>query len=125
MSTKTDHAQFELAAKAIGLPGAWSIGHNTFHIAEHLRGTSDEAVKARAKFGLANGRMWWNPRDDDGDALRLAVALNMRVGVGQVDWAGGDWVGSFSEPEEIADDPCAATRLAIFNTAVDIGEAMP
>ena len=124
MPIKTEQVQFELAAKAIGLPGAWSIGHNVFHIHMHLRGTSDEAVKARAKFGLANGRMWWNPRDDDGDALRLAVALNMRVGVGQVDWAGNQWVGSFPDVD-VAADPCTATRLAIFNAAVAIGEAMP
>jgi len=121
----TDHVKFELAAKAAGIPGAWSIGHNTFHIAMHLRGTSDEAVKARAQIGLAHGRMWWDPRGDDGDALRLAVKLNMRVGVGQVDRIGGDWGGSFSEPEEISADPCAATRLAIFNAAVAAGAVMP
>lgn len=112
MSTKTEQVQFELAAKAAGVSVVFS-DDGTCYLAE-MGGNQSFRYRVR-----------WNPRDDDGDALRLAVVLNMRVGVGQVDWAGGDWVGSFSEPEEIADDSCAATRLAIFNTAVDIGEAMP
>lgn len=125
MAEKTEREKFALAAKAIGLPGAWSDEHCSFHIAMHLRGTSNGAEAARAQIGLANGRIWWSPRDDDSDALRLAVKLNMRVGVGQVDWAGNDWIGEFSESEDIAADPCAATRLAIFNAAVAIGAVMP
>ena len=125
MSTKTEREKTELAAKAIGLPGAWSDESQTFHVAMHLRGSSNKADKARKQFGLACNRYWWSPRYDDGDALRLAVLLNMRVGVGQVDWAGNDWIGEFSESEDIAANPFIATRLAIFNAAVAIGEAMP
>lgn len=57
-------------------------------------------------------RDWaWNPLDDDGDALRLAVKLKMWTHSG---------MGCFqNEP-----DPYAATRLAIVRAAAEIGRNM-
>lgn len=72
----------------------------------------------------------WNPLDDDGDALRLAVALGLvvdsynfrsitgsRLGAGHNDWA-------YSDCEEECDE-YAATRRAIVRAAAEIGRAMP
>lgn len=69
----------------------------------------------------------WNPRNDDGDSFRLAVACHMQV------------LTPDAEPTAVANrypqgqrvavdagtDPAAATRLAIFRAAVEIGRAMP
>ena len=74
-----------------------------------------------------NGRdvtLIWNPLTDDGDALRLAVKLELIV-----DTHGSHVQVSypFDTPlafEKIGDDPCAATRLAITRAAAEIGKAM-
>lgn len=58
----------------------------------------------------------WNPLTEDGDAMRLAVQLNIRFA--------GEWNGramalhglqEFSEAN--SSDPCAATRRAIVRAA--------
>ena len=57
----------------------------------------------------------WNPLADDGDALRLAVKLNIDAGKPgmrlRIDWR--SW-----------EDPYAATRRAIVRAAAEIGKAM-
>jgi len=53
----------------------------------------------------------WNPLDDDGDALRLAVKLKMWTHSG---------MGCFQN--EL--DPYAATRRAIVRAAAEIGRKM-
>jgi sugar phosphate isomerase/epimerase len=75
--------------------------------------TDKELLELAAKAGgLA---FWseneWNPLDDDGDALRLAVQLKMWTHSG---------MGCFqNEP-----DPYAATRRAIVRAAAEIGRSM-
>jgi hypothetical protein len=69
----------------------------------------------------------WNPLTDDGDALRLAVKLNIRVGcegsrVG-VDWWAPDGVTMLSDYAVCGTDPYAATRRAIVRAAAAIGAA--
>jgi hypothetical protein len=71
----------------------------------------------------------WNPLTDDGDALRLAVALNIwpvrqynrPTIVVQKGAAYFDELAS----EPIGDDPLAATRRAIVRAAAEIGRNMP
>lgn len=82
----------------------------------------DAAAKAARIMKAPDGRYWagdhwWWPLEDDGDAFRLAFALNMRVAVGQVDWMAGEYVGEFSEPSDVERDPLAATRRAIVCAA--------
>ena len=75
----------------------------------------------------------WNPLTDDGDALRLAVKLNLKIEcmVGQsaartfdnkcagcVDHADNEQYPGI----EFAADPYAATRLAIVRAAAEIGK---
>ena len=99
----TDRELLELAAKACGL----------------------EEAKMRIEFNQ------WNPLDDDGDALRLAVKLRLRVftpttntdvaiaSCGDVRTAGH--VHKYSEDEYT--DHYAATRRAITRAAAEIGRA--
>jgi hypothetical protein len=63
--------------------------------------------------------VYWNPLQDDGDALRLAVKLRMYVDAreyGVVAFVGN---GDVYEPcvEEINGEPYAATRRAIVRAA--------
>ena len=62
----------------------------------------------------------WNPLTDDGDALRLAVKLNMTLAVGI---ARSD-AGEFTEFDMCDTDPDAATRRAIVRAAAEIGRDM-
>lgn len=110
----TEREEMELAAKAAGLR----------HDGWHRDG------------GLAvwSGDAWvsWDPRNDDGAALRLSVKLGLCVShwprheTPEV-WAGyrasDRHSGNIIEP--YGSDPAAATREAIFQAAVEIGKAMP
>ena len=75
----------------------------------------------------ANGRHdLFNPLTDDGDALRLAVQLRMRVdswGVGAGAVVIIDNRAQVAEPH-YGDDPGRATRRAIVRAAAAIGESM-
>ena len=71
------------------------------------------------------GRPIWNPLNDDGDALRLAVKLKLSVNIEERDqheWSHIVWVGSVFEP--LQSDPYAATRRAIVKAAAEIGRGM-
>ena len=107
----TDKELLELAAKAAGYNFEWFGQH--FHIGiDERRFTS------------------WNPLTDDGDALRLAVKLKIRivefddtvVKARAVSWNKGNAVCALWEPE--GDDPYAATRRAIVRAAAEIGKEM-
>jgi hypothetical protein len=63
-------------------------------------------------------RAWWNPLTDDGDALRLAVKLELTVVAGIArDGEGRLSVGGNME------DPYAATRRAIVRCAASIASS--
>ena len=64
----------------------------------------------------------WNPLTDDGDALRLAVKLEIELwfGNGGLNAAGM----SMDIEEDYGEDPAAATRRAIVRAAAAIGKAM-
>ena len=100
-----DRELLELASKACGL----------------------EEAKMRIEFNQ------WNPLEDDGDALRLAVKLRLRVftpttdidvaiaSCGDVHTTGH--VHKYSE-DEYSTDNLAATRRAIVRAAAEIGRSM-
>ena len=110
----TDRELLELAAKACG----YTIRENGKDV---------------------NGGTWywceqiadcWNPLNDDGDAFRLGVALTMEIDHNHpADHS--RWVSVRGAPvrqccvEEFEDEGLrgAATRLAIFRAAVEIGRA--
>lgn len=102
----TDRELLELAARAAGYDtlGSW-----------------DEKCKC-----LMDYEGWsFDPLNDDGDALRLAVKLGMNVHVICND---GTFASRYeNEPviaEKRGDDPCAATRRAIVRLAAEIGRIM-
>jgi hypothetical protein len=109
----TDRELLELAAKAAGYifeqyvdDGAW-----VYPIGDVLNKDGEPAYL-----------FYWNPLDDDGDALRLAVNLGATLvlsgGRSIVYMAGNHSV------EYHGDDPCAATRRAIVRAAAEIGKGM-
>jgi hypothetical protein len=82
---------------------------------------------------INNELVRWNPLEDDGDALRLAVELALDV------YTAGVWVGDnldqlgtmvqdgygISLDDAHGDDKFAATRRSIVRCAARMGEAMP
>lgn len=74
----------------------------------------------------------WDPLNDDGDALRLAVKLEIEPkfltrtvqAVAIADQDGDAWETLLAE-EQKGSDPYAATRRAIVFAAAEIGKAMP
>ena len=90
-----------------------------------------ELTKLAAKaFGVA--AEGFSPLTDDGDALRLAVKLELIV---DTNWYDSDacWLADKSivcsfdsvEEEPHNDDPYAATRRAIVRAAAEVGRGMP
>lgn len=102
-----DKELLELAANAAGL---------------HVKVASNSGMGLKVH-GNCN---WWNPLTDDGDALRLAVAIKMDIS------ANNDFaqvccvIGHKCIYEEIEcnGDALAATRLAITRAAAQIGKEM-
>jgi hypothetical protein len=96
----TDRELLELAAKACGL----------------------EEAKMRIEFNQ------WNPLDDDGDALRLAVKLGLMLDEITQGYMAGHWVATHTNIESCYElaipDPYAATRRAITRAAAEIGRNM-
>lgn len=102
--SKSDHELLALAAKAAGIALKWT------NSGKHYTGGAP-----------------FNPLNDDGDALRLAVKLNMKIDINDHD-----------ERTRIRDEygdvvlvcvhnECAmkATRIAIVRAAAAIGEKLP
>ena len=109
----TDRELLELAAKAAGRKVFSYIDDPIFG-----SGINDGETDS----GL------WNPLEDDGDALRLAVKLAMDVHVSAGDGIRYTFVASqYSDDcgltESHGDCPCAATRRAIVRAAAMIGGA--
>lgn len=74
---------------------------------------------------------YWNPRDDDGDALRLAVRLRMEIDhnhpADERAWVSVRTQGERTCAVEEFDDEslrAAATRMAITRAAAEIGKSM-
>ncbi len=105
----SDRELLELAAKALGC----DFWHNAETFSDWISHPACAPIK-------------WNPLTDDGDALRLAVDLGIRMDFAK-DWtvaySGSCASEQFSERHE--DGAYAATRRAIVRAAAEIGRAMP
>lgn len=65
----------------------------------------------------------WNPLEDDGTALQLAVKLKLVVGVAEsVSWCETPFI-EVQHDDAVGFDPGKATRLAIVRAAAEIGKA--
>ena len=117
-----DRELLELAAKAAGVGGGWGDRFEYHNGAVDL---SDMWILDRDEFCP------WNPLVDDGDALRLAVKLGMRVSVNR-DPAGFTAIASIQSAfgaksaVEVADKETLseATRRAIVRAAAEIGKSL-
>jgi hypothetical protein len=113
----TDRELLELAAKAAGIEIVmWTPSHQIADIAP-LPLVGEDASP-------------WNPLTDDGDALRLAVKLNLsicrqntRIGVSQYGGLQGYLGGWYSFVVEETDE--AITRRAIVRAAAALGRSLP
>lgn len=115
----TDRELLELAAKAAGIAGEYCVWHS---------GT-EPLTTATGIYRDDEGRLW-NPLDDDGDALRLAVILGLanymefnlqplgamvtRIGENKLE------MYESTDPQDLY----AATRRAIVRAAAEIGRKM-
>lgn len=102
----TDREMLEFAAKAMGL----SI-HEAHDDYLYIVVPSSMQI------------VMWAPRDDDGDAFRLMVALNMTVAPDRDKSRMAAWasLAGYAYSEIVDGDACAALRLAITKVAAKIG----
>ncbi|KRU69644.1 hypothetical protein AN449_02610 [Pseudomonas aeruginosa] len=61
---------------------------------------------------------YWNPRDDDGDALRLAVSTGLHKRLHEI------LKGPAYNADALSYGEAYATRKAILRTAAEIGKSM-
>ncbi|EPK6799984.1 hypothetical protein [Pseudomonas aeruginosa] len=102
-----DRTLLELAARAAGYKLSWSYDNHCCWINE-MRHDLD---------------VTWNPLTDDGDALRLAVKLNLTVSVcGEFTKVSYGWGEGIIEYANESKD--AATCLAIVRAAAIMGEML-
>lgn len=116
----TDLELLELAAKAAGAE------HNGYRYGENGREPL-YGMPIETEDGFEYRK--WNPLEDDGDALRLAVRLAIHIEWGKADLAGGRVVhvhtGTASSPSPYVLEPDYEYRRAIVRAAAEIGRAMP
>lgn len=111
-----DRELLELAAKAIGVDGLPFLDN------QYCQGA------LRCGYWDDLNESCWNPLTDDGDALRLAVKLE--IGVQSYSVLGYSHAGTETIKKSIVvkemhnGDPYAATRRAIVRAAAEIGKEM-
>ena len=125
---KNDREMLELAAKA-----AQAAGLKVRLADEHGYYGEDKICAVLLDDSSQKIVAVWNPRDDDGDALRLAVQLDFTIEQNiafhrscvLASIPGQKSVFATEFFELWANDKRAATRLAIVRAAAEIGKAMP
>lgn len=118
----TDKELLELAAKAAGFAGNYVEDHSVFD----YRDRYGDPVYSDPDCGILIEKGFvqhvWNPLTDDGDALRLAVKLNMLIDPNNGHVTTCTATGGFAEAEECTSEcKYAATRRAIVRAAAAIG----
>jgi hypothetical protein len=136
----TDRELLELAAKAAGvfltpetlkqaLPKwEWDADFEPYHLKNGGMCGGVLSFNDKGELGGTTSKDW-NPLARDGDALRLAVKLNMVIGVVPSATKDGNATiacapGAGNEFAETHGDPYAATRRAIVRAAAEIGRSM-
>lgn len=132
-----DKELLELAAKAYGFGEKFGV---TWTETEYPLNSGVHGALWNG-FGHGETAELWNPLTDDGDALRLAVKLQLHVDANDVDCTvfvhqsyhkkikfGKDEHGTpikcFMIIEKYGDDPYRATRLAIVQASAKLGRLM-
>jgi len=116
----SDRELLEMAARAAGINLLWD-GDNPKEVVQHWSGNPEDGGETR-DYG-------WNPLDDDGAALRLAVDLQLLMNIGtEATFANNKVNGEqdkWAREQHKDSDPLTATRRAIVRAAAEIGKAMP
>ena len=72
------------------------------------------------EYADGNRGAWWCPLDNDSDAFRLAVKLELIIQISDF-WAVATKYPRIAAEEVLKPDPSAATRRAIVRAAAEIG----
>lgn len=110
----TDRELLEASAKAAGIIAEWHTDDADFD-------ATHEGMFLKGERGPDNSK-YWNPLTDDGDALRLAVALRMDI-THFSESVRADVDGHDDCNESSGTDPYAATRRAIVRAAAAMKDA--
>ncbi|MGP5741297.1 hypothetical protein [Pseudomonas aeruginosa] len=119
-----DRELLELAARAAGVKARWFRVNQWRQVGGNKKQTGQEDV-----FGTHHSKPW-NPLTDDGDALRLAVQLDITIGPEHPDVVGkslcrASWNNRNMSLGEFGDgDKPSAYRRAIVRAAAEIGKSM-
>lgn len=124
---KTDRELLELAANAAGYTLVW--GDVYIVDGENIDCTDLPYVRSNQQ---DEADWYWNPLEDDGDALRLAAALKLHI-LHNDPGESVLWVSAVlnktmlhgAEEFQAEDGRADATRRAIVRAAAAIGESMP
>lgn len=124
---KTDRELLELAANAAGYTLVW--GDVYIVDGENIDCTDLPYVRSNQQ---DEADWYWNPLEDDGDALRLAAALKLHI-LHNDPGESVLWVSAVlnktmlhgAEEFQAEDGRSDATRRAIVRAAAAIGESMP
>ncbi|HCK4463546.1 TPA: hypothetical protein N0H24_006188 [Pseudomonas aeruginosa] len=108
-----DRELLELAARAAGIKARWFRVNQWRQVGGNRMQTGQEDV-----FGTHH-RKPWNPLTDDGDALRLAVLLNLEIHSPK---SNPTVMFRTAENDVFYQDACI--RLAITRAAAEIGKSM-
>jgi hypothetical protein len=108
LMTKDNKALFELAAKAAGKSGLYR----------------NDTIRPEGFYCYPDDK-YWNPRDNSEDAFDLACELGMSIDVDKYETSSYAYAGEVPRVyamELWRGDTKAATRLAIFLAAVEVGK---
>ncbi|WCX74861.1 hypothetical protein KK211_18005 [Pseudomonas aeruginosa] len=108
-----DRELLELAARAAGIKARWFRVNQWRQVGGNRMQTGQEDV-----FGTHHSKPW-NPLTDDGDALRLAVLLNLEIHSPK---SNPTVMFRTAENDVFYQDTCI--RLAIVRAAAEIGKSM-
>lgn len=111
----TNRELLELAARAAGYTVDYNKVSGRFSI-QHIPGIVRDVWRR------------WDPIGDDGDALRLAVKLDIHISLYGPDTGMNTWVidgDAETFDSDYGEDPCAAVRLLIVRAAAFIGAKLP
>lgn len=118
-----DRRLLELAAKAAGMGEL--VWGETYKLGDDLIDCSDLPYLRSNQPDEAD--VYWNPLTDDGDALRLAVRLQLHIGIYDA-YASAASIGRPYDEKIVwfhnELDPGLATCRAIVRAAAAIGESM-
>jgi hypothetical protein len=104
-----DRELLELAARAAGYS---------------VRAVSGYEQGGTVSFYMEPSQLYWNPLTDDGDALRLAVCLRLKIELKTNHLYVIDDESGLVIAQAYIDDPYAATRRAIVRAAAALGKGM-